>query len=163
MRSILVASVILLQVASGQSRQVGMSETEKAEQKVSHSLSPFTVFKDKHSSEPLKVRLKKRLIEIRDEMLRTRYGKIHQQRVKGNLPSGLKADKGMARLVKLPERFELFQNYPNPFNPTTTISYQLPASGYVTLRVYDVLGREVRSFNEGLKDTGSYEVEWNTT
>lgn len=42
-----------------------------------------------------------------------------------------------------PQLFELHQNYPNPFNPSTTINFQLPKSGFVTLRVYNILGKEV--------------------
>ena len=50
----------------------------------------------------------------------------------------------------LPITFALGQNYPNPFNPTTTISYDVPASGgHVTLRVYDVSGRLVRTLADG--------------
>ncbi len=52
--------------------------------------------------------------------------------------------------------FELFQNYPNPFNPTTAISYQVPNSGFVTLKVYDVLGREVRMLVNEEKTAGTY-------
>jgi hypothetical protein len=57
-----------------------------------------------------------------------------------------------------PEKFALSQNYPNPFNPSTKIQFQLAASGFVSLKVYDVLGREVRTLvNENLK-AGSYET-----
>ena len=57
----------------------------------------------------------------------------------------------------LPGSFELKQNYPNPFNPTTRIGFQIVAPGFVTLKVYDILGREVRTLvNEELK-AGSYE------
>ena len=45
----------------------------------------------------------------------------------------------------LPDRFAVSQNYPNPFNPSTVISYQLPVSSMVTLKVYDVLGKEIQT------------------
>ena len=59
-----------------------------------------------------------------------------------------------------PYSFELFQNYPNPFNPSTVISYQLPVSGNVTLKVYDVLGNEIATLVNGEKPAGEYEVEF---
>lgn len=60
-----------------------------------------------------------------------------------------------------PESFVLFQNYPNPFNPVTVISYQLPAFGKVSLKIYDVLGNEVAMLVNEEKSPGSYEVQWN--
>jgi hypothetical protein len=59
-----------------------------------------------------------------------------------------------------PDQFELFQNYPNPFNPSTVIGYQLPVSGDVTLKIYDLLGREVATLVDEYKQAGSYEVTW---
>jgi len=59
-----------------------------------------------------------------------------------------------------PAIFDLSQNYPNPFNPSTTIRYQLPAHGVVTLRVFDLLGREIATILNGAQGAGSYQVRW---
>ena len=60
-----------------------------------------------------------------------------------------------------PKEFTLEQNYPNPFNPSTVISFQLPVSSQVTLKVYDTLGREVAVLINGAKSSGEYKVEFN--
>jgi hypothetical protein len=51
-------------------------------------------------------------------------------------------------------------NYPNPFNPTTTINYQVPESGHVTLKVYDIMGKEIATLVDGVKNRGSYNVNF---
>jgi hypothetical protein len=61
-----------------------------------------------------------------------------------------------------PDELLLYQNYPNPFNPSTTISYQLPESGYVTLKVYDMLGNELETLVDDLKPAGVHEVTFNS-
>ena len=59
-----------------------------------------------------------------------------------------------------PNSFSLSQNYPNPFNPSTVIGYQLSVNSHVTLKVYDVLGRDVRTLVDGVKTPGRYEVKF---
>jgi predicted acyl esterase len=62
-----------------------------------------------------------------------------------------------------PYRFSLEQNYPNPFNPSTVISYSLGSAEQVELKIYDILGREVRSLLNEFKPAGNYSVEFNAS
>jgi hypothetical protein len=59
--------------------------------------------------------------------------------------------------------FHLVQNYPNPFNSTTEISFSLLRTGNVTLKVYDVLGRELRTLVDGRLMAGEHQVMWDAT
>jgi hypothetical protein len=61
-------------------------------------------------------------------------------------------------VVETPISYALLGNYPNPFNPSTIINYQLPEAARVTLKVYDMLGREVATLVDGMKETGNYSV-----
>lgn len=72
----------------------------------------------------------------------------------------LQANLTSVKPVDAPVRFGLSDNYPNPFNPTTAIGYQLSAVGHVTLKVYDVLGREVATLVDEVKRPGSYVVRF---
>jgi len=63
----------------------------------------------------------------------------------------------------LPREFALAQNFPNPFNPVTTICYQLPVTSYLTIKVYDLLGREVATVFEGVKTAGNYSVSFDAS
>ena len=60
----------------------------------------------------------------------------------------------------LPKDFVLHQNYPNPFNPTTTISFNLPTDGFVTLKIYDITGRLVRVLVQEQKLAGDHSILW---
>jgi len=62
-----------------------------------------------------------------------------------------------------PDRYGLFQNYPNPFNSGTAISYQIRQQGYVTLKVFDVLGREVASLVNESQKPGTYEISFDAS
>ncbi len=64
-------------------------------------------------------------------------------------------------LIGNPNDFALAQNYPNPFNPATKIKYRVPAEEFVSLKVFDLLGKEVASLVEDVKSAGTYEVSFN--
>lgn len=70
---------------------------------------------------------------------------------------------GGIHTVEIPNQYSLSQNYPNPFNPTTTIKYGIPKAGIVTLKIYDLLGREVTTLVNERKDPGVYNVDFNAT
>jgi len=62
----------------------------------------------------------------------------------------------------LPSSYSLEQNYPNPFNPSTIISYRLPKSGNVQIKIFDALGREVRSLINEEKNAGKHNILWDS-
>lgn len=65
--------------------------------------------------------------------------------------------------VGAPEKFTLEQNYPNPFNPSTTINFSLPKDGFVSLKIYDMLGKEVNSLLQEYKMAGYYSIQINAS
>ncbi|MBK8983149.1 MAG: T9SS type A sorting domain-containing protein [Ignavibacteria bacterium] len=60
-----------------------------------------------------------------------------------------------------PEEFRLHQNYPNPFNPSTKITYDIPRSGNVTLKIYNASGNEISTLVNEYKPAGYYVLEFN--
>jgi hypothetical protein len=64
-------------------------------------------------------------------------------------------------LREVPIGYSLTQNYPNPFNPTTTISFSLPSKSFVSLKVYDMLGREESTIVYEEMSAGNYTRQWN--
>lgn len=61
-----------------------------------------------------------------------------------------------------PRQIQLYQNYPNPFNPNTKITFELSEKNYVTLKIYDSLGRKLDMIYEGTAEAGKTEVTWNS-
>ena len=67
---------------------------------------------------------------------------------------------GIENNNSLPSDFNIYQNYPNPFNPTTTIKYDLPKTCYTTLKIYNLLGQEIKALVNDYKQAGHYSVIW---
>ena len=76
--------------------------------------------------------------------------------IKGDLVTGVANNEG-----QIPKTYALWQNYPNPFNPTTKISFDLPKPGFVTLKIYDILGKEVANLVNEVRNAGRYNIEFN--
>ncbi len=62
---------------------------------------------------------------------------------------------------EIPQNYSISQNYPNPFNPSTKINFALPKQGLVTIKVYDMLGKEVETLVNEVKSAGQYTVDFN--
>ncbi len=67
---------------------------------------------------------------------------------------------GVKENQNVPGSFDLLQNYPNPFNPSTTISYALPIAGFVSLKVFDILGNEVAVLVHEVQNAGMYQINY---
>ena len=88
--------------------------------------------------------------------LRTPYTQIYTDSV--CIPIGIK------RIGEtVPMSYKLYQNYPNPFNPSTFINYQLPVKSFVTIVIYDILGRNIAQLVNKEQTSGSYQVEWDAS
>ena len=86
----------------------------------------------------------------------TEQGRVFRRYVSGiTEPTSVKHEK------EQPTEFKLSQNYPNPFNPTSKIEYSIPQTAFVTLKVYDILGKEIATLVNEEKLAGNYEVNFN--
>lgn len=85
----------------------------------------------------------------------------------GNLGTVVEYDNPLVNVTQtstgVPEKFILSQNFPNPFNPSTKINYELPISNYVTLKIFDMMGREVYELVNANQNAGSYSVMFNAS
>ena len=70
---------------------------------------------------------------------------------------------GLTQGSEIPTVYDLFQNYPNPFNPATSIKFDIPLAGFVSLKVYDITGREVANLVNTVLEPASYTVNWNAS
>lgn len=82
---------------------------------------------------------------------------------KGDNLSFGESDSAATKSGELPDGYSLSQNYPNPFNPTTSIDYSLPTSQHVTIEVFNINGRKVKTLVDEVVGAGSHTVTWNAT
>ncbi len=92
------------------------------------------------------------------------------QTAAGSFSGRMYFDECMANIItdikenlSLPFEFKLEQNYPNPFNPSTLIKYQIAVNNHVSLKVFDILGKEVATLTDELKPAGNYQVKFDAT
>jgi hypothetical protein len=90
---------------------------------------------------------------------------LTQSTYRGNIQMDINTVTGVGNqtIVAIPEKYDLKQNYPNPFNPVTKISFDLPKQGFVSLRIYDVLGREIRTLVNEVKAPGVYNIDFDAS
>lgn len=115
----------------------------------------------KHSSENL---LKNRAVEnisISSSLTKKERGERIQKDLILLTSRGEVSEKSVKKTTNVTSIYDLSQNYPNPFNPITNIKYQIPKTGLVTLKIYDMLGREIKTLVNEVKNPGSYMVSFN--
>jgi hypothetical protein len=90
-------------------------------------------------------------------------GESYFTKLDGILRKHFGNEKNKSEEETLPTEYTLYQNYPNPFNPTTTIKYDLPNAGDVSLVIYDLLGRKVKELVNTKQQAGRYEIQFNAS
>jgi hypothetical protein len=95
--------------------------------------------------------------------IKSGFGKVSFNQIRNNKIHLFASAEKISNSTNLPTVYSLMQNYPNPFNPATTIKFEVPKNGLVTLKVYDVLGAEVASLVNEEKSVGRYEVNFNAS
>ncbi len=89
-----------------------------------------------------------------------KYGMVKYRLKQINQDGNFSYSNEVAIDIKLPDKFVLFQNYPNPFNPITTINYQLPKKSFISVKIYDVIGRVVETIVNEEQTAGNYEIKF---
>jgi hypothetical protein len=119
-------------------------------------------------SSPIKICWNMKSEETRKFVIRDESGKIYPLDKNGSFV--LNGETSEIRVLTLaseppqiPKDFVLQQNYPNPFNPTTKLKYGLPNAGYVNIIIYNILGNEVATLVDGMKEAGFYTIEFDAS
>lgn len=102
---------------------------------------------------PNEVRISRKATDTRSLFIIRDDGGIAIKRLEYELP----------KYISNSQEYKLMNNYPNPFNPVTNIRYQIPVSGFVSLKVYDITGKEIASLVNEVKPAGNFEAQWNAS
>ncbi|MBM4158786.1 MAG: T9SS type A sorting domain-containing protein [Ignavibacteria bacterium] len=151
-------------------KQKQEEELKKLETKVRERLEKLTSEKDKEVCRELSEKISR--LKTLKETIKTRKPKDqieHKMNInldikkifgtRGNQGGEIKTD-----VTEIPLRYELYQNYPNPFNPTTKIKFDLPENTRVTIKIYDILGREMRTLlNSEYRESGRHIIEFSAS
>jgi hypothetical protein len=100
---------------------------------------------------------------LEGEQLIFTYNDIESEPVDIHFSGNMGLEKIELVFNNVPRTFTLHQNFPNPFNPVTTLRYDLPSDDYVTLTVFDMLGREVIQLVSATQGAGFKSVQWDAT
>jgi len=89
------------------------------------------------------------------------FGEYYYRLKQVDLDGGSEFSEIIEAIIEIPKDYVLYQNYPNPFNPETTIGYRLPFEAVVTLKIYDITGREIKALlDNNLYPPGVYTISW---
>lgn len=118
----------------------------------------FTAFKARYPGEENFTELLQGMFDhIAYDLAHSQAGSSSQARV---LTQESTPPEGSERGESIPDHFALLANYSNPFNPATTIRYQLPQTVFVKLKIYNLLGQEIRTLVEEIQEAGLHNVRW---
>lgn len=126
--------------------------------------SVFTFFSNKELNgtiTPGEIYFRINEMSFTETNVKTKYTLNGKETLSG--PTLTVSPNGVTEVVdeEMPSKFEVYQNYPNPFNPTTKIKYTVPDAGFVTIKVYNILGQLVNTLVNNEMNSGVYEIVWN--
>jgi hypothetical protein len=99
----------------------------------------------------------------KEQNIETLTGEASFNKLRNNKIQLLAKVNGTGSKNLIPKEYNLYDNYPNPFNPITTIKYDLPNAGDVSLIIYDILGRKVKELVNTKQEAGRYEIQFNAS
>jgi hypothetical protein len=146
-----------------------LNDLEKKITTLSNSTSKNNTEKKKNEATVLEAKKELKVLKSLGEVVKVKKPKnvIEHKKI---ISAEIKKVFGVEKLTAnsktnnlIPTEYNLSQNYPNPFNPCTKINYELPKDSKVKLVIYDILGREIKTLVNELKQAGRYTVEFNGT